>query len=82
MTTTPNEPVDDSDIETVGAPAGQSGMGLGDADADASDSSLDGAEGGDLDVSDETDADSSDSSDDSLDGAEGGDLDVSDVTSS
>ena len=61
MTTTPNEPVHDDDIETVGAPAAQSQMGMGGGDADAGDgSSRDGAEGGPLDTQDENDADSSD----------------------
>lgn len=62
MTTTPNEPVSDSDIETTGAPAG---TGLGDTDADSGDSGdtspgKDGPDGGGLDTQDETDADSSD----------------------
>jgi len=69
MTTTPSEPVSDDDIETVGGPAAQSQMGLGDADAgdaDAGDSdagdgsSRDGAEGGPLDTQDESDSDGSD----------------------
>ena len=70
MTTTPNEPVHDDDIETVGAPAAQSQMGMGgDADAGDSDtgdsdagdgSSKDGAEGGPLDTQDEADADAGD----------------------
>lgn len=74
MTTSPNEPVHDDDIETVGAPAAPAQMGMGDADAgdthagdsDAGDSdagdgaSRDGAEGGPLDTQDESDSDGSD----------------------
>ncbi len=61
MTTTPNEPVSDDDIETVGAPDGPSQMGLGDADGtDTADA--DGNDGGSSD-SDSTDGDSTDSTD-------------------
>ena len=56
MTTTPNEPVRDGDIET--------GAGLGSAAAPGStgpgDGSRDGVEGGPLDTQDETDADGTD----------------------
>ena len=55
MTTTPNEPVSDSDIETPGGPDGPSQMGLG-GDADGTDSS-------DGDSTDVTDGDSSDGGD-------------------
>ena len=53
MTTTPNEPVGDDDIETV-APDAPSQMGLGDAD---------GPDGADADGTDSTDGDSTDSTD-------------------
>ena len=79
MTTTPNEPVRDDDIETSGA-------GLGSAAAPGAtgpdDGTRDGAEGGPLDPQDESDADSGDAdgTDDSRDGAEGGPLDPEDET--
>ena len=67
MTTTPNEPVRDEDIETTGLGAttapGSTDQGGGDADsgdADGSDGSRDGAEGGPLDTADESDADAGD----------------------
>ena len=87
MTTTPNEPVSDDDIETAGlgsaAAPGATGPG---------DGTRDGAEGGSLDPQDESDADSGDAggsdsdsgdadgSDGSRDGAEGGPLDTADET--
>ena len=64
MTTTPNEPVSDDDIETTGGPDGPSQMGLGDADGtDGGDA--DGTDGGsgDSDSTDVTDGDSSDGGD-------------------
>ena len=67
MTTTPNEPVKDEDIETVGAPAGPASMGLGDEkDADGTDGDsgdADGTDGGDGDSTDVTDGDSTDGGD-------------------
>ena len=70
MTTTPNEPVNDEDIETVGGPDGPSQMGLGDADGtDAGD-----ADGTDGDSTDTTDGDTSDS-----DSTDGGDADGTDA---
>ena len=77
MTTTPNEPVSDDDIETAGlgsaAAPGATGPG---------DGTRDGAEGGSLDPQDGSDADSGDAdgSDGSRDGAEGGPLDTADET--
>jgi hypothetical protein len=70
MTTTPNEPVKDEDIETAGGPDGPSQMGLGDAD---------GTDGGDADGtdSDSSDGDSTDSSDG--DSSDGGDADGTDA---
>ena len=56
MTTTPNEPVSDEDIETTGGPDGPSQTGLGDADGTDGDSS-------DGDSTDTTDGDSSDGGD-------------------
>ena len=53
MTTTPNEPVGDDDIETV-APDAPSQMGLGDAD---------GTDGADADGTDSSDGDSTDGGD-------------------
>ncbi len=78
MTTTPNEPVSDDDIETSGA-------GLGSAAAPGAtgpgDSTRDGAEGGPLDTQDETDADGSDadSSDADSSDADGSDADATDA---
>ena len=85
MTTTPNEPVSDDDIET---------SGLGSTTAPGTnatgDGTRDGAEGGPLDPQDESDADAGDAdsgdsdsgdadgSDGSRDGAEGGPLDTAD----
>ena len=70
MTTTPNEPVSDDDIETSGA-------GLGSAAAPGAtgpgDGTRDGTEGGPLDTQDETDADGSD--------ADSSDADSSDADS-
>ena len=70
MTTTPNEPVRDSDIET--------GAGLGSAAAPGAtgpdDGTRDGAEGGPLDTQDGTDADGTDA-----DGTDGGDADGTDA---
>ena len=74
MTTTPNEPVRDSDIET--------GAGLGSSAAPGAtgpgDGTRDGAEGGPLDTQDETDADGTDSSDADGTDADGSDSDSSD----
>jgi hypothetical protein len=70
MTTTPNEPVSDEDIETTGGPDGPSQMGLGDADGtDTGDA--DGTDGGDADG---TDGDTSDG-----DSSDGGDADGTDA---
>lgn len=67
MTTTPNEPVKDEDIETVGAPSGPASMGLGDEkDADSSDGdSTDASDGdsGDADSTDSTDGADADGTD-------------------
>lgn len=75
MTTTPNEPVDnsltDDDIETAGAPSGAAKMGLGD-EKDA-----DGTDGGDADGTDSSDGDSTDSTDG--DSKDGGDADGTDA---
>lgn len=58
MTTTPNEPVGDDDIDTV-APDAPSQMGLGDADGtDGTGSDADGTDG-----VDSTDADATDGGD-------------------
>jgi hypothetical protein len=63
MTTTPNEPVSDDDIETV-APDGPSQMGLGDADGtDTADADGTDGDSGDGDSTDTTDGDSSDGGD-------------------
>ena len=87
MTTTPNEPVRDEDIETTGL-----GATTAPGSTDQSGGTRDGAEGGPLDTHDESDADSSDAgggdadggdadgSDGSRDGAEGGPLDTQDET--
>ena len=76
MTTTPNEPVRDDDIETSGA-------GLGSAAAPGAtgpgDGSRDGAEGGPLDTQDESDADGADGSDADGSDADGSDADGSDA---
>jgi len=72
MTTTPNEPVHDSDIET----------GLGSTTAPGStgpDDGLDGAEGGPLDTQDETDADGTDGTDADGTDADGTDADGTDA---
>ena len=68
MTTTPNEPVKDEDIETAGGPDGPSQMGLGDAD---------GTDGGDADGTDSSDGDSTDTTDG--DSSDGGDADGTDA---
>jgi hypothetical protein len=68
MTTTPNEPVKDEDIETAGGPDGPSQMGLGDAD---------GTDGGDADGTDSGDGDSADTTDG--DSSDGGDADGTDA---
>lgn len=84
MTTTPNEPVRDEDIETIGAPAGAGEM-VGDQDADGTDGGdADGtdADGTDGDSTDVTDGDSSDGdSTDATDGdsTDGGDADGTDA---
>jgi len=74
MTTTPNEPVRDTDIETsgIGSTTAPGSTGPGDG--------LDGAEGGPLDTQDESDADGSDADGGDADGgdADGGDADGSD----
>ena len=77
MTTTPNEPVRDSDIET--------GAGLGSAAAPGAtgpdDGTRDGAEGGPLDTQDGTDADGTDADGTDADGtdADGTDADGTDA---
>jgi hypothetical protein len=77
MTTTPNEPVRDSDIET--------GAGLGSAAAPGAtgpdDGTRDGAEGGPLDTQDGTDADGTDADGTDADGtdADGTDADGADA---
>lgn len=58
MSTTPNEPVRDEDIETVGAPPGAGEM-IGGQDADGTD----GTDGGDADGTDAGDGDSTDAGD-------------------
>ena len=59
MTTTPEEPLGDDDMSTTPTPAGDAGLGGGDADGtDGGDA--DGTDGGDADG---TDGDASDSSD-------------------
>jgi hypothetical protein len=70
MTTTPNEPVKDEDIETAGGPDGPSQMGLGDAD---------GTDGGDADGSDSGDSDSGDADGGDSDSSDGGDADGTDA---
>jgi hypothetical protein len=63
MSTTPNEPVRDEDIETVGAPPGAGEM-IGHQDADGTDSGdADGTDSGDADGTDSGDADGTDSGD-------------------
>lgn len=83
MTTTPNEPVGDDDIETAGAPDGPSQMGLGDADGtDGGDADGTDADGTDGDSTDTTDGDASDGdSTDTTDGdsTDGGDADGTDA---
>ncbi len=80
MTTTPNEPVRDSDIET--------GAGLGSAAAPGAtgpdDGTRDGAEGGPLDTQDGTDADGTDADGTDADGADadGTDADGTDADGS
>ena len=79
MTTTPNEPVKDEDIETVGAPPAAGEM-IGDQDADGTDTAD--ADGTDGDSTDVTDGDSSDGdSTDATDGdsTDGGDADGTDA---
>ncbi len=70
MTTTPNEPVSDEDIETTGGPDGPSQMGLGDAD---------GTDGGDADGTDGGDADGTDGGSGDGDSSDGGDADGTDA---
>lgn len=75
MTTTPNEPVADEDIETVGAPPAAGEM-IGDQDADGTDGGdADGTDGdsSDGDSSDASDGDSSDASDGDSGDADGTD---------
>ena len=67
MTTTPNEPVSDEDIETVGAPPAAGEM-IGDQDADGTD-----GDSSDGDSSDASDGDSSDASDGDSGDADGTD---------
>ncbi len=73
MTTTPNEPVSDDDIETTGG-------GLGSAAAPGAtgpgDATRDGVEGGPLDPQDEGDSDSGDAGD--SDSGDAGDSDSGD----
>ena len=75
MTTTPNEPVSDDDIETTGG-------GLGSAAASGTtgpgDGTRDGAEGGPLDPQDEGDSDSGDSGDSDSGDSDSGDSGDSD----
>lgn len=73
MTTTPNEPVKDEDIETIGAPGGPASMGLGDEkDADGTDGDSTDASDGDTSDGDSTDVTDGDSTD-------GGDADGTDA---
>lgn len=79
MTTTPNEPVNDADIETAGAPPAAAQMGLT-GDADGTDTAD--ADGTDGDSTDTVDGDSSDGdSTDTVDGdsSDGGDADGTDA---
>ena len=76
MTTTPNEPVNDDDIETAGGPDGPSQMGLGDADGTDADGT-DGTAGGDADGTAGGDGDSTDTTDG--DSTDGGDADGTDA---
>jgi hypothetical protein len=71
MTTTPQEPVNDDDIETAGAPPASAEMGVGDSDGtDGADADgTDGTDGGDADGTDGGDAD----------GTDGGDADGTDA---
>ncbi len=75
MTTTPNEPVQDEDIETAGGPAGPAQMGLG--DADGTDAAGGDADGTDADGTDSTDGDATDTTDG--DSSDGGDADGTDA---
>ena len=70
MTTTPNEPLKDEDIETsgLGSTTAPGSTGPGDAD---------GTDGGDADGTDGGDADGTDGGD--ADGTDGGDADSSDA---
>ncbi len=61
MTTTPEEPLSDDDMTTV--PAGDAGLGGGDAD---------GTDGGDADGTDGGDADGTDGDAGDADGTDGG----------
>ena len=75
MTTTPNEPVHDSDIETgLGSTTAPGSTGPGDG-------TRDGTEGGPLDTQDESDADGSDADGSDADGsdADGADADGTDA---
>ena len=76
MTTTPNEPVSDDDIETsgLGTTAAPGATGPGDG-------TRDGAEGGPLDTQDQGDADGGDADGGDADGgdADGGDADGGDA---
>ena len=72
MTTTPNEPVRDTDIETSGI-----GSTTAPGTNATGDGTRDGAEGGPLDTKDESDADGTDGGD--ADGSDGGDADGTDA---
>ena len=76
MTTTPNEPVNDDDIETSGLGTTASPGSTG-----PDDGTRDGAEGGPLDTQDESDSDSgdSDSGDSDSGDADSGDADAGDA---
>jgi hypothetical protein len=74
MTTTPNEPIKDEDIETVGGPL----AGMVPSDADGTDGTdADGTDGTDADGTDGTDADGTDGTD--ADGTDGTDADGTDA---
>jgi hypothetical protein len=72
MSTTPQEPLNDDDIETTGSTHGPADAG----DADGADGQ-DAPAGGDGDSTDSTDGDSTDGAD--ADGTDGGDADGTDA---
>ena len=74
MTTTPNEPVRDEDIETTGL-----GATTAPGSTDQSGGTRDGAEGGPLDTQDESDGGDADGSDGDGSDADGSDADGSDA---